>query len=462
MRDLHLQHFVIVPLLFLLAAATACRSAPDTAVATVAPNEAPITLVATITRPSATDSPVASPARLTSTPKPAASPTSNDQPTEPATTQPTPTKTPAPDSAASSYDISFTKVADGFKSPVYVTDAGDDTGRLFVVEQGGTIRIIENRKVLDTPFLDISNLVDTDGTERGLLSVAFHPDYKNNGLFFVDYTGEPNGDTVIARYHVSDDPNVADAQSGETKLTIEQPEPNHNGGQLQFGPDGYLYVGIGDGGGQGDRHGSIGNGQNLGALLGKILRIDINKDPYAIPQDNPFVNQGGARPEIWAYGLRNPWRFSFDRATGDLYIADVGQSSYEEVNFQPASSHGGENYGWRIMEGKHCYNPSSGCDQSGITLPFTEYSHDVGGCSITGGYVYRGAMYPWLNGVYFFTDYCTGILWSAARDASGNWQVEKRLTEAISPSSFGEDQAGELYLVGHGDGAIYKLSSTQK
>ena len=331
----------------------------------------------------------------------------------------------------------------------YLTHAGDD--RLFVVEQPGRIRIIRDDRLLDRPYLDIVEKVSTSGNERGLLSVAFHPDYAANGQFFVNYTRQPDGATVIERYTVSpNDPDRADDQSGKVILVIAQPEANHNGGQLQFGPDGYLYIGMGDGGGAGDRHGSIGNGQDLKALLGKILRIDVtNQDTYVIPATNPFGT------EVWAYGLRNPWRFSFDRSTGDLYMADVGQNAYEEVNFQPASSSGGENYGWRIMEGAHCFDPRQGCDQSGLVLPVAEYSHDVGGCSVTGGYVYRGSQYPALQGIYFFGDYCSGIIWSLQRSGD-QWQMTKLLGSEVNISSFGEDVNGELYVVDHG-GAIYQL-----
>jgi glucose/arabinose dehydrogenase len=252
---------------------------------------------------------------------------------------------------------------------------------------------------------------------------------------------------------------VADPSSATVILTIPQPEANHNGGLVQFGPDGYLYIGIGDGGGAGDRHGTIGNGQELASLLGKLLRIDVNRSPYAIPTSNPFKDRAGARPEIWAFGLRNPWRWSFDRRTGDLYIADVGQDKYEEIDLQPASSRGGENYGWRLMEGKHCFNPSSGCEQTGLTMPVAEYDHSKG-CSVTGGYVYRGARYPWLDGLYFFADYCSGIVWTLDRNPSGAWEMVERARVSFQPSSFGQDQAGELYLVGHNDGTVYHLVST--
>jgi glucose/arabinose dehydrogenase len=342
-------------------------------------------------------------------------------------------------------------VTDGLVRPTYLTHAGDD--RLFVVEQPGRIRIVENGQLLERPFLDITEKVAADGNEQGLLSVAFHPAYKTNGQFFVNYTRQPDGATAIERYTVSqDDANRADDRSGKVILTIAQPEANHNGGQLQFGPDGYLYIGMGDGGGAGDRHGAIGNGQDLNALLGKILRIAVtNQDTYAIPGDNPFGT------EVWSYGWRNPWRFSFDRVNGDLYIADVGQNAYEEVHFQPASSAGGENYGWRIMEGLHCFNPRQGCDQTGLVLPIAEYSHDEGGCSITGGYVYRGAQYPALDGFYVFGDYCTGYIWSLQR-AGDQWQMDKRLESGVRISSFGEDLNGELYVIDHG-GAVYQLAA---
>jgi len=377
----------------------------------------------------------------------------------PATSTPAPTE-PATTDSRSPFSLDVEPIASGFERPVYLTHAGDD--RLFVVEQEGRMWVIDAERgvVLETPFLDIVPLVHSRAYERGLLSVAFHPDYASNGMFFVNYTRNPDGATVIARYLVSGDPNLADPGSGTVLLTIDQPEANHNGGQLQFGPDGYLYVGMGDGGGAGDRHGTIGNGQDLDALLGKMLRIDVDGgETYTIPPSNPYVGRTDARPEIWAFGIRNPWRFSFDRATGDLYTADVGQGQYEEVNFQPASSSGGENYGWRIMEGSHCYDPREGCDQTGLTPPIAEYGRE-GGCSVTGGYVYRGSLYPWLDGVYFFADYCSGNVWSLERDASGQWNMTGQTRVNFNVSSFGEDEAGEVYLVGHDDGTIYRLTST--
>ena len=382
---------------------------------------------------------------------------------EPTTARVEPTPTTAPTSAPSgerpSFTLDFEPIASGFKRPVYLTHAGDGTGRLFVVEQPGRIWVIENGQLSPSPFLDIISIVHSGGNEQGLLSVAFHPNYESNGLFFVNYTRKPDGATVVARYTVSGDPNAADPNSAVTILTIAQPEPNHNGGLVQFGPDGYLYIGMGDGGGGGDRHGAIGNGQDLLALLGKLLRIDVDSgEPYAIPDSNPFVVRSDVRPEVWAYGLRNPWRFSFDRATGDLFIADVGQNAYEEVNFQPASSAGGENYGWRIMEGNHCFNPKSDCDQSGLVLPAAEYDHGSG-CSITGGSVYRGSQYAWLDGLYFFADYCTGIIWSLEHDVSGAWSMVERAQADFTISSFDEDEAGELYVIGHNDGTVYRMTS---
>lgn len=415
---------------WLLAACAAPGTPPAaTRVSTSAPANPPVTII------SPTTGPTIVPPVATIAPTPSA--------------QPEPTVT-MPAQAGGEFTLALEPVVEGgLVRPDYVTHAGDV--RLFVVEQPGRIRIIENGQLLDQPFLDIVEKVSTSGNERGLLSAAFHPDYAANGQLFVNYTRQPDGATVIERYTVSrDDPDRADDQSGQVILTIAQPEANHNGGQLQFGPDGYLYIGMGDGGGAGDRHGQIGNGQDLDALLGKILRLDVSsQETYAVPPDNPFGN------EIWSYGWRNPWRFSFDRATRDLYIADVGQNAYEEVNFQPAASKGGENYGWRIMEGNHCFDPRQGCDQSGLVLPIAEYSHAEGGCSVTGGYVYRGSKYPALQGAYFFGDYCTGYIWSLQRDGD-QWQMTKRLEPGVRISSFGEDMNGELYVVDH-SGAVYQL-----
>lgn len=355
----------------------------------------------------------------------------------------TPTVTPIPGAPATA--ISLAPVTDyQFLKPTYLTHAGDE--RLFVTEQAGVIRIIQDGEVLSQPFLYIQDRVGSNASEQGLLSVAFHPRYAENGYFFVDYT-DTNGDTVIARYRVSDeDPNRALADSERILLTISQPYGNHNGGQLHFGRDGYLYVGMGDGGSAND---PMGNGQDPGTLLGTILRLDVDfqDGAYAIPSDNPFVNDENGRNEIWAYGLRNPWRFSFDRLTGDLYIADVGQNVWEEVHFQPAESDGGENYGWNIVEGSHCFQ-SETCDKAGLKMPIFEYDHSQG-CSVTGGYVYRGQAYPELSGNYFVGDYCSGMIWSLFPGEGGAWQSTPVHSGAGNISSFGEDVNGELYVVGH-------------
>jgi glucose/arabinose dehydrogenase len=333
-----------------------------------------------------------------------------------------------------------------------LANAGDGSGRLFIVEKQGTIRIFRDGALLSTPFLDITDRVGSSASEQGLLGLAFHPDYTSNGFFFVNYTNR-QGDTVVSRFSVSpNNPDRAEPDSEVNVLTIGQPARNHNGGNLAFGPDGYLYIGMGDGGGAGD---TFGNGQNRQSLLGKMLRIDVDELPYLIPPDNPFVAASNTRPEIWAWGLRNPWRFSFDRLTGDLYIADVGQDAYEEVNYQPAESSGGENYGWPVMEGFHCYGGGL-CSEEGLTLPVAEYDHSAG-CSITGGYVYRGQQYPALSGVYLFSDYCSGTLWGMAQTADGSWEVAALGQAGINPSSFGEDEAGELYILDLSGGALYQI-----
>ncbi len=343
------------------------------------------------------------------------------------------------------------QVAAGLESPVDLADPGDGSGRLFVVEKVGRIRVLQNGSILAEPFLDISDRVLSSGSEQGLLGLALHPNFKASGYFYVNYI-DLNGNTVIARFKVSTNPNLADRNSEKDLLHVDQPFPNHNGGSMVFGPDGYLYMGLGDGGSQGDPRG---NGQNLNTYLGKILRIDIDRgDPYAIPADNPFA-KGGGLPEIWAYGLRNPWRFSFDRQTGDLFIADVGQNLYEEIDFIPAHSPGGLNFGWSFREGLHPYkgNPPAGTK---LTDPVMEYSHNEG-CSVTGGFIYRGKARPALDGVYFYGDYCSGNIWGMKRDAGGKWQSSLLWRSGHSISSFGQDQAGELYLLDLNGGGIYKL-----
>lgn len=356
-------------------------------------------------------------------------------------------------SASGSLDdvrIELKLISDEVDQPTALTHAGDGSGRLFILEKRGSIRIIQAGALIDEAFLDITDRVGSSGSEQGLLGIAFHPNYEANGYFYLDYTNH-DGDTVIARYSATADSNQADSESETVLLRQDQPASNHNGGQLAFGPDGYLYIAFGDGGLAND---AFGNGQNGQSWLAKILRIDVDGgDPYGIPPDNPFVENDDFVDEIWAYGLRNPWRFSFDRATGDLYIGDVGQGTYEEIDFQPADSEGGENYGWPIMEGMHCFRSDS-CEQKGLTLPVVEYDHSSG-CSVTGGYVYRGEDFPSLDGVYFFGDYCSGLIWGLTAD-DGGWHVAQFLDAEIQLSSFGEDESGELYATDLG-GAVYQI-----
>lgn len=344
-----------------------------------------------------------------------------------------------------------------FDQPLYVTQAPGDRRRLFVVEQGGRIRVVRDGRTLARPFLDITGRVRSGG-EQGLLSVAFAPDYAASGRFYVDYTDRA-GNTQVVEYRRGASADVADPRSARRVLSQRQPESNHNGGLLLFGPDGRLYVGLGDGGGAGDQHGAIGNGQNLGTWLGKILRIDPAASrgrPYTVPADNPFVGRAGARPEIWSWGLRNPWRFSFDRATGDLTIADVGEHELEEVDFAPRADGGGRgvNYGWRAWEGTHRFDP--GLDAPGNVKPVLEYSHAGGRCSITGGYVIRDRRLPALRGRYVYGDYCVGRLESAllrpgrARDLRSLGLTVPGLT------SFGEDLSGRVYAVSQ-RGPVYRI-----
>jgi len=360
-------------------------------------------------------------------------------------------------SSLSAQTLVLQQIASDLFQPVTITHAGDT--RLFIVEQNGRIAIHDGTRLLTNRFLDIDPLV-LSGGERGLLGLAFHPRYASTGWFYVNYT-DNNGDTVIARYTRSAaDPNRADSTTAKVLLRIAQPFANHNGGQLAFGPDGYLYIGTGDGGSGNDP----GNrAQNLSDLLGKILRIDVHTgDPYGIPPDNPFVGQAGARPEIWAYGLRNPWRFSFDRVTGDLFIADVGQGNLEEIDLQHASSDGGANYGWRIMEGSDCYIPNvEGCNANGAMVePIIEYGHNAGACSVTGGFVYRGTSYPRLGGLYLYGDYCNGVIWGAQRLPGNLFATRALLDTNLLISTFGEDVHGELYVANHQAGVVYRITET--
>ncbi|HZM21699.1 MAG TPA: PQQ-dependent sugar dehydrogenase, partial [Anaerolineales bacterium] len=358
--------------------------------------------------------------------------------------------------------ITFQEIASGLTKPVFITHAGDGSERIFVLELPGQIRIIKNGTLLSTPFLDIHTSVKSTGSEQGLLALAFHPSYSSNGEFFVAYTAPRSGDStgsnlILQKFSVSaSNPDQADSTSGTVLLTISHPTySNHNGGTLAFGQDGYLYWSTGDGGSGGDPNN---HAQDLTSFLGKILRIDVDSgSPYTIPASNPFYTSvdPNLKKEIWAYGLRNPWRFAFDRQTGDLYIGDVGQSVREEIDFQPASSVGGENYGWRVMEGSICYNPSSGCNQSGKILPVSEYDHTLG-CAVTGGYVYRGSNFPSLRGLYFYSDYCSGRFFSLQNNA-GDWNTVPLVDTPYTVSTLGEDELGELYLADYGTGKLYSI-----
>ena len=332
-------------------------------------------------------------------------------------------------------------------SPIAIQFPDDGSRHMFIIEQDGRIRIIENGQMLDPPFLDIISKVDSLGNEQGLLGLAFHPNFKQNPYFYVNYI-DVNGNTVIARFTANG--NLADPASEKDLLHIQQPFPNHNGGQMAFGPDGYLYMGLGDGGAEYD---PFGNGQNKNVLLGKILRIDVDHgNPYAIPAGNPFVN-GGGKAEIWAYGLRNPWRFSFDQPSDNLYIADVGQDLWEEVDVVPSNA-GGLNFGWKYYEGMHPYagNPPAGVN---FTFPAMEYSHAVGGCAIIGGYVYRGAITE-LQGIYFYGDDCSGKIWGLIHSNNG-WQSQVLFETGANITTFGQDPSGELYFADR-RGTIYRLS----
>lgn len=377
--------------------------------------------------------------------------------------------------------ISLSQVVTGLSAPTVITHAGDGSNRIFVAERAGRIRIIKSGVLQATPFLDISARINSGGGEQGLLGIAFPPDYASKGYFFVNYTNKNGiGDTVVSRFRITGNPDIADPNSEEIVLTQTQPYANHNGGEIQFGRDGFLYIALGDGGSGGDPQNYA---QNPASLLGKILRIDVeppsaspiapasgvytyylpfiarkqNTLSYSIPLTNPYTNTVGYRGEIWAWGLRNPWRFSFDRLTGDMYIGDVGQGAREEIDFQSTSSPGGENYGWRCYEGTAAYNTSGCLPPASYVFPVVDYSHSLG-CSVTGGYVYRGSSYPAMQGIYFYGDYCSRRIWGLQFDA-GTWQSSQLLTAVSNISTFGEDEAGELYVAGYGNGILYKITS---
>lgn len=356
--------------------------------------------------------------------------------------------------AASWPELNFIPVANSLDSPVHITHADDGKGRLFIVEQPGRIRIVSNGSLQPLPFLDISDRVGCCG-ERGLLSAAFPPGFAAKGYFYVNYTNAA-GNTIVSRFSVIGAGDTADAASESIVLTVDQPFANHNGGQIAFGLDGMLYIGMGDGGGGGD---PLGSGQDRSSLLGKLLRIDVESgaQPYAIPANNPFAGASNARPEIWASGLRNPWRFSFDRESGDLYIADVGQGRYEEINVQAANSPGGENYGWNFLEGAHCYQQPS-CDTSGLTSPVLEYDHAAGDQSITGGHVYRGGIFPRMRGIYLFGDFVSGHLAGMRRSGTG-FESALLANTGFAISSFGEDESGEVYVADI-NGIVYRIEDS--
>jgi glucose/arabinose dehydrogenase len=372
--------------------------------------------------------------------------------------------------------LSSTLIADGFKKPLFITSHPENSKFLYVVEQAGKIIIINNGKKLDEPFLDITDRVvrpGRPGDERGLLGFAFHPDYAKNKKFYVNYIND-DGFTIVSEFSAQSNLN-ANSLSERTVFNLKQPYGNHNGGHMQFGPDNYLYISIGDGGKRGD---PLNAGQDLNTLFGKIIRIDINKVPYGIPKSNPYYGQKNKRGEIWAWGFRNVWRFSFDRKIGDIYYGDVGQNKWEEINYEPYNSKGGNNYGWRIMEASKCYNPEKNCDEKGLTLPIHEYPNDANymvvlgggsqtnsdGCSVTGGYVYRGSKIKGLNGYYIFGDYCSGNIWTFKVINDKATSLTNRTKEinlgngefTTYISSFGEDADGELYIVEY-NGGIYKI-----
>lgn len=379
-------------------------------------------------------------------------------------------KTAAINRAAGKGQLQLQLINNDIQSPVALAVTGDGSNRLFICQKEGKVWIVQNGKMLAQPFLDISKAmvkIDRGYDERGLLGLAFHPDFKTNRKFYVYYSAPSNArgsnhKSIVAEYHVSaNNGNIANEATQRILMEIEQPEANHDGGDILFGPDGYLYISLGDGGGGGDKHGTIGNGQNLGTLLGKILRINVNGDPYSVPKDNPFVNNAVARPEIWAYGLRNPWRISFDKVTKQLYAGDVGQNKYEEVDIIKK----GGNYGWKIKEGLHDFNVPEGANKTTLIDPIYEYDHQQG-ISITGGYIYRGKAIPELAGKYVYGDY-NGKMWLLTK-TGGKW-VNSDLKVANIPDgnmqilSWGQDEAGELYMLVNfstasgGKGAIYKL-----
>lgn len=428
--------------------------AGPTATATIEPADDPTetaaeprpTVTETIVEPTAPESPTN-----------ATSPDPTDTPeTDDATAPPRSTPTAPPqwiDFDPNAVELDLELVGSGFREPTYLTHAGDGSGEIYVAEKPGRIRYLNG-----DVFLDITDrVIDTGLTgnerEQGFLGLAFHPDFENNGEFFVHYNDE-NGDTVISRFRVEDD-GLGDPDSEEIMITLDQPESHFNGGMITFGPDGYLYIGMGTGGGRDE---DFAKAQDPGSLFGKLLRIDVDSgNPYGMPPDNPFIGDEDARPEVWAIGLRNPWRFTFDRATGDIYIADAGQFNWEWVHFQPADSPGGENYGWPIFEGTHCFEADTCDPPPNYREPILEYPRGELGCVVIGGYVYRGSDYPDLQAAYLYSDFCSSRVWAAWRDSSNEWQTAELGQLGALVSSFGEDEDGELYLLNIADGEIYHL-----
>lgn len=439
---------------FLIVALAGCNSIPartplaDRPAGTLIPTAA--TTPVPPAQPTAATTPVppGQPTAAT-TPVPPGQPTSIPPTPDAAPSAPVATAPPAPQSAGAwPPTIALQQIADGFDRPLHITHAGDGSGRLFVVEKVGRIRIVRDGQVLPEPFLDITDRVGSRANEQGLLSVAFHPRYRENGWLFVNYT-DNDGDTVVSRFEATGD--RADPVSEQVVLTIGQPFSNHNGGLIVFGPDGMLYIGMGDGGSAGD---PLGAGQDRSTLLGKILRINVEDLPYTIPPDNPWADGVDGRQENWVIGVRNPWRFSFDRATGDLFIADVGQNRLEEVHLLRAGRIAGANLGWNVMEGDECFRRND-CNRDAFDLPIDVYPHSLG-CSVTGGHVYRGAAFPALQGVYVFGDFCSGRIWGL-RPSGAEWERVELLQSGLQIASFGEDEAGELYVAGYNNGALYRI-----
>ncbi|MBI4200810.1 MAG: PQQ-dependent sugar dehydrogenase [Chloroflexi bacterium] len=464
LRRLAWPSILIVGLVYL--AACGQTSAPG-----VLPTDTPVTISPGASRPAA--SPTSAPIPLAATPTPTTAttalpaPSTAPAPTPTSTATPTPIPHPTPASTAivtptplPALDVEVAFPGLAFPRMVFLTHSGDGADRLFLVLQPGRIMLLQNRGDVTSAevFLDIRDRVNDAGSEEGLLGLTFDPQYASNGYSYVYYSASNPRRSVISRFSVrKDDPTRADPASESVILEVAQPFSNHNGGMIAFGPDGFFYIGLGDGGGGGD---PFGNGQNLATLLGKILRIDPRAPeegrPYSIPPDNPFVGRAGAREEIWAYGLRNPWRFSFDPQTGRLWAGDVGQNSYEEVDLVRR----GGNYGWNVMEGLHCFPPSvSSCDRRGLEMPVTEYSLTQGNCSVIGGYVYRGSRLPSLYGAYVYGDFCSGRIWGLRYDGQQVTSHGLLVDSPLQISSFGEDQAGELYILSY-EGVIYRLKES--